>query len=154
MNVKFINPFLDSFLNVIDTMANLRLTPSCPQLKQDEKANGEISGLIGMVGEQAKGSLSITFEKKLAFKIMENMLGDAPLTINEEVTDLVGELTNMVSGGAKKVLGDQGFEFDMATPVVVHGKGHTISHATDGKKITLPFNSLYGRAFIEICFEE
>ncbi|MCL2914407.1 chemotaxis protein CheX [Shewanella corallii] len=154
MNVQFINPFLDSFLNVIGTMATITLTPGKPMLKEDELAKGDVSGLIGMVGEQAKGSLSLTFEKRLALKVMENMLGEAPDAIDEEVTDMVGELTNMVSGGAKKSLGEQGFEFDMATPVVVAGKEHHISHVSSGKKIIIPFNSLYGRAFIEICFEE
>lgn len=154
MNVKFINPFLDSFLSVMDTMASLQMTPSCPQVKQDEIAKGDISGLIGLVGEQAKGSFSITFEKKLAFKIMEKMLGEAPLIINDEIADMVGEITNMVSGGAKKMLAEQGFDFDMATPAVVKGKSHTITHVTKGKKIILPFNNLHGRAFIEICFEE
>lgn len=154
MNVKYINPFLDAFLNVMDTMAKLQLTPSRPQVKNDEIAKGDVSGVIGLVGEQVKGSLSITFEKKLAFKIMENMLGDTPMIINDEVTDMVGELTNVVSGGAKKIFSENGFNFDMATPMVVSGKDHTISHITDGKKIILPFNSLFGRAFIEICFEE
>lgn len=154
MNVKYINPFLDAFLNVMDTMAKLQLTPSRPQVKNDEIAKGDVSGVIGLVGEQVKGSLSITFEKKLAFKIMENMLGDTPMIINDEVTDMVGELTNIVSGGAKKIFSENGFNFDMATPMVVSGKDHTISHITDGKKIILPFNSLFGRAFIEICFEE
>lgn len=154
MNVKFINPFLDSFLNVVNTMASMQLTPSKPQLKHDEMAMGDVSGLIGMVGEQAKGSLSITFEKKLVLKIMENMLGESPANINEEVCDMVGEITNMVAGGTKNMLGEQGFDFEMATPVVVSGKEHSITHITVGKKIIMPFNSLHGRAFIEICFEE
>ncbi|MCF1426517.1 MAG: chemotaxis protein CheX [Shewanella sp.] len=154
MNVQFINPFLDAFLNVVSTMATVNLTPSKPMLKHDEIAKGDISGVIGMVGEQTRGSLSLTFEKRLALKVMQNMLGEAPDEINEDVTDMVGELTNMVSGGAKRVLGGQGFEFDMATPIVVTGKEHAISHVGRGKKIIIPFNSMHGRAFVEICFEE
>ncbi|MGI2260512.1 chemotaxis protein CheX [Shewanella sp. GXUN23E] len=154
MNVQFINPFLDAFLNVISTMATINLTPGKPMLKHDEIAKGDVSGVIGMVGEQAKGSLSLTFEKRLALRVMHNMLGEAPDDIDEEVTDMVGELTNMVSGGAKRMLGELGFEFDMATPIVVAGKDHTISHVSRGKKIIIPFNSMYGRAFVEICFEE
>ncbi|BDM65808.1 chemotaxis protein CheX [Shewanella sp. NFH-SH190041] len=154
MNVQFINPFLESFLNVINTMATLQLTPSRPQIKLDEVARGDVSGLIGMVGPQVKGSLSITFEEQLACKVMQNMLGEAPEELNEEVTDMVGEITNMVAGGAKKILGEQGFEFDMATPVVVAGKDHHIAHICTGKKLIMPFNSIFGKAYIEICFEK
>lgn len=154
MNVNFINPFLQSLLNVISTMASMELTPGKPQLKTDNLAKGDVSGLIGLVGPQTKGSLSISFEQTLALQIMQNMLGEKPDKINDEVTDLVGEITNMVTGGAKKLLAEKGYDFDMATPMVVSGKGHTISHKANGTKIIMPFTSQYGTAFIEICFEK
>ncbi|MGL5360407.1 MAG: chemotaxis protein CheX [Shewanella sp.] len=153
MNVNLINPFLESLLNVLTTMANMELTPGKPQIKVDNVAKGDASGLIGMVGPQTKGSLSITFEQALALQIMQNMLGENPRVINGEITDLVGEITNMVTGGAKKRLGKKGYQFAMATPIVVSGKGHTISHKANGTKIAMPFSSPYGCAFIEICFE-
>lgn len=153
MNVNFINPFLQSLLNVISTMASMNLTPGKPQIKVDNLAKGDVSGLIGLVGPQTKGSLSITFEQKLVLQIMQNMLGENPGKINEEVTDLVGEITNMVTGGAKNLLGQKGYEFEMATPMVVSGKGHTISHKANGTKIIMPFTSPHGTAYIEICFE-
>lgn len=153
MNVDFINPFLDSLLNVLKTMANMELKPGKPNLKKDNLAKGDVSGLIGMVGPQTKGSLSITFEETLILEIMNKMLGEKPESIDEEVTDLVGELTNMVTGGAKNLLSDKGYEFDMATPIVVSGKNHTIAHKSDWQKIIMPFSSIYGTAYIEICFE-
>lgn len=153
MNVNFINPFLASLLNVLETMASMKLTPGKPNLKQDNIAKGDVSGLIGMVGPQTKGSLSITFEAPLILEIMHKMLGEKPQNINEEITDLVGELTNMVTGGAKKLLGEKGYDFEMATPVVVSGKAHTIAHKSDGQKIVMPFSSEFGNAYIEISFE-
>ncbi|MGL4476221.1 MAG: chemotaxis protein CheX [Shewanella sp.] len=154
MEVKYINPFLESFLNVISTMATIELSAGRPRIKQDEIALGDVSGLIGMISPQVKGSLSITFEKGLALKIMHNMLGECPDHINDEVTDMVGEITNMVCGGAKRILGEKGYQFEMATPMVVAGKEHHISHQAHGKKIILPFTSLNGKAFVEICFQE
>lgn len=153
MNVNFINPFLESLLNVLKTMASMELKPGKPNLKKDNIAKGDVSGLIGMVGYQTKGSLSITFEESLILEIMNNMLGERPSKVNEEVTDLVGEITNMVTGGAKNLLGDKGYDFEMATPIVVSGKDHTIAHKSDGQKIIMPFTSNYGNAYIEICFE-
>lgn len=153
MNVNFINPFLESLLNVISTMANMKLSPGKPKIKTNNLAKGDVSGLIGMVGPQTKGSLSITFERGLILEIMQNMLGENPGEINDEITDLVGEITNMVTGGAKNILGEKGNNFKMATPVVVAGLGHRISHKADGKKIIMPFTSPHGSAYIEICFE-
>ncbi|RPA64281.1 chemotaxis protein CheX [Shewanella frigidimarina] len=154
MNVEFINPFLVSLINVISTMATMDLKPGKPQLKNHDLAKGDVSGLIGMVGPKTRGSLSITFEKALILEIMHKMLGENPGMINDEVTDLVGEITNMVTGGAKNLLSEKGYDFDMATPAVVSGKNHTISHKARGKKIMMPFSHEFGNAFIEICFED
>ncbi|NKF49469.1 chemotaxis protein CheX [Shewanella sp. WXL01] len=154
MNVAFINPFLSSLLNVLSTMASLDLTPGKPQIKTHDVAKGDVSGLIGMVGPETKGSMSITFDRSLIFEIMDKMLGEKPTSINDEVTDLVGEITNMVTGGAKNLLSDDGYEFDMATPAVVSGLGHSISHKSKGKKILMPFTHPKGNAYIEICFED
>jgi chemotaxis protein CheX len=154
MNVEFINPFISSLLNVLSTMAQTKLTPGKPQIKKSEIAKGDISGLIGMVGPQTKGSFSITFDAELSLILMERMLGERPTEINEEVTDMVGEITNMVTGGAKNLLGDKGYEFEMSTPIVVSGHGHTITHKCDGIKIIMPFTSAHGVAHLEVCFDK
>ena len=81
-------------------MAQIELKPSL-KLK-DEYARGDVSGIIGMVGPQVKGSFSASFEENLACEIMHKMLGELPDSVDEEVCDMVGEITNMVTGGAKK----------------------------------------------------
>lgn len=153
MKADFINPFLFSLLNVLSTMAQLELKPGKPRRKTDELARGDVSGLIGMTGPQARGSFSISFDKGLAMEIMLRMLGEAPDSINDEVIDMVGEITNMVTGGAKRVLSEKGYDFKMATPMVVAGANHTITHKADGMKIMMPFDCEYGRATVEVCFE-
>ncbi|WP_088330420.1 chemotaxis protein CheX [Lacimicrobium sp. SS2-24] len=154
MNVEFINPFITSLVNVLATMAQTELTVGKPKKKSDEVARGDVSGLIGMVGPQIKGSFSITFDAPLALEIMHRMLGEKPAKIDADVTDMVGEITNMVTGGAKNELAGKGYEFEMATPMVVSGKQHTITHKVDGPKIILPFSSDAGSAYLEICFDK
>ncbi|KKC98095.1 MULTISPECIES: chemotaxis protein CheX [Photobacterium] len=153
MRAEFVNPFLASLLNVLKTMASMELAPQKPLLKKDEVARGDVSGLIGMIGPQTRGSMSITFDEGLALEIMQRMLGERPNGINDEVTDMVGEITNMVTGGAKRMLSEKGYDFEMATPAVVSGRGHTITHKSEGAIIIMPFESEYGKAFIEISFD-
>ena len=88
MRAEFINPFLASLMNVLKTMASMDLKPQKPRIKKDEIARGDVSGLIGMIAPQSKGSMSITFDEQLALQIMQNMLGERPNSINEEVTDM------------------------------------------------------------------
>ena len=154
MNAEFINPFINALINVMATMAQTELTPGKPQKKNDDKASGDISGLIGMVGENIQGSLSISFEEALVVEIMEKMLGEKPDGINADVKDMVGELTNMICGGAKNELSQKGYEFGMATPMVVSGKNHTVNHQVDGKKMIMPFSHKSGNLYLEMCFNK
>ena len=153
MNVEFINPFLNALINVVDIMGHTGLMPEKPRIKTNDVSMGAVSGLIGLVGPQTKGSLSITFETSLALRIMQRMLGDKLKEIHKDVIDMVGEITNMVSGGAKDELSKMGYEFDMATPIVVSGINHSIDHKHEGHVIIIPFNSDSGKVYIEICFD-
>lgn len=153
MKVEFINPFIVSLKNVISTMAQIDLQSEKPVKKVDEIARGDVSGIIGMIGPQVKGSMAITFDAKLAKNIMRNMLGESIETLDDQVRDMVGEMTNMICGGAKNALSDQNYEFELATPVIVSGVDHTIQHKVDGPKIILTFSSEQGNAYLEICFD-
>ena len=154
MNANFVNPFIAGLLNVLETMAQTTLKPGRPKRKQNDVAKGDVSGLIGMVGPETKGSFSITFDANLALTIMERMVGERPEKLDAEVGDMVGEITNMIAGNAKRDLAELGYDFGMATPVVVSGTDHSISHQVDGAKIILPFMCDDGNAHMEICFDK
>jgi chemotaxis protein CheX len=154
MKVEFINPFLASILNVLNTMAKLEARPGKPAIKTSEVAKGDVTGLMGMTGEQAKGTFAITFTEPVILEITKRMLGEEVARIDDTVTDMVGEITNMVTGGAKRLLSEQGYRFDMAIPSVVAGKNHIIHHKSKAPIIIVPFNTQAGNFFIEICFEE
>jgi chemotaxis protein CheX len=154
VNADFVNPFIHGIRNVLETMAQTSLALGKPRKKKDDIAKGDVSGLIGMVGPDIRGSLSITFEENLALTVMERMVGERPASIDADVADMVGEVTNMICGSAKRDLAERGYDFGMATPVVVSGKQHTINHQVDGPKVILPFQSDSGMVFLEICFDK
>ena len=62
------NPLISSVLSM---MAQIELKPGKPQIKKDEYARGDVSGIIGMVGPQVKGSFSISFEEGSTINIIE-----------------------------------------------------------------------------------
>ena len=134
-------------------MSTIQLSPKKPMLKKESYAKGDVSGLIGMTASNLKGSLSVTFEKKLALMTMKKMVGETHQHIDSDVIDMVGEITNMVTGGAKRLLSEQGFEFDMATPIVVSGDNHTIKHQVKDKIVLVPLSSDYGYVYLEMSFE-
>lgn len=107
-----------------------------------------------MAGDQAKGTLAVTFTKPVILAIVERMLGDKLNYIDETVTDMVGELTDMVTGGAKKLLSENGYRFDMAIPSVISGKDHIVLHKSKNPAIVVPFSTQAGDFFVELCFEQ
>ena len=152
MDVKFMNPFLESIMNVLETMAQMKANPQKPFKKKDNKAVGDITGIIGMAGEQTRGSMAITFGEETIVHITSQILMEKIPSLDETVVDMVGELTNMVSGGAKGLLADRGFRFEMAIPTTVVGKNHTIMHKTPGPIIVIPFKTIAGDFVMELCF--
>ena len=154
MNADFINPFITALMNVLQTMAQTELVPGKPKKKSDDQARGDVSGLIGMVGDNVQGSMSISFDEGLVLEIMYKMLGEKPGVIDADVQDMVGEITNMICGGAKNELDQKGYDFGMATPVVVSGKNHTINHQVTGKKMIMPFSHASGNLYLEMCFNK
>ena len=153
MDVKFINPFLEGTVSVLKTMAFVEPTAGAPYLKKDNAAHGDISGIIGLTGA-AKGSLALSFTEGCILKIVSNMLGEEIVTMNGDIKDAVGEITNMVSGVARKLLENEGLSITAAIPTVVSGKSHAINHVLGGPSIIIPFTIDAGPFVVDICLSE
>ncbi|MFQ5488699.1 MAG: chemotaxis protein CheX [Gammaproteobacteria bacterium] len=152
-NEELIPPFLESFSNVLATMAMMESSAGTPTVKNGQQAAGEVSGIIGLAGNKVRASLAITFPKAVILEIMQRLFGEAQDTIDDQVSDLVGELTNMTTGGAKRLLADAGYDFDMSVPVVVSGANHLVNHQSPGTTIITPIRTENGDIFLEICYE-
>jgi len=153
MDVNLINPFIEATLNVLGTMASTKAQSGKPYLKKDEVARGDVSGVIGMTGE-TKGTVSVSFTEKSILAIVSNMLAEEIKELNEEIKDAVGEITNMISGQARKALEELGRPLKAAIPTVIMGEHHTITHVTIYPIIAIPFSTDNGEFTIEVCFEE
>ncbi len=63
MNMEFINPFINATINVLSTMAGIQPSPQKPHLKSDTKPHGDVTGIIGLAGGDAKGSFAVSFSE-------------------------------------------------------------------------------------------
>ncbi len=153
MNVEFINPFIKATMNVLETMAFGKPRVGKPYLKEGDNAIGDVSGMLELDanGSGVKGSLAVTFTEKAILKIISNMLGEEHDHINDEVRDAVGEITNMISGQARKELSEKGHSFEASIPKAVAGRGHTIKHIKDSS-IVIPFEIDEGSFVVDVCF--
>lgn len=155
MNVEFINPFLSSIANVLATMAMLEIKPGKIHLDDGSIPKADVTGLISMKSPKAEGTLAISFTDKSLQAITERMLGEAVGADDTECIDnMLGEITNMVTGGAKQILETRGFDFDMALPTVLRGEQGDYIHTQEGDKVVVvPFASDLGDFYVSICFK-
>ena len=152
MDVKLVNPFINATINVLETMAFMTVSAGTPYLKKGNVAVGDVSGIMGLTGV-ANGTIAVTFEEKCILAVVSNMFGETMSELNNEIADAVGELTNMISGQARRELEETGKVFKAAIPSVITGRNHSIIHYTEGPKIAIPFHTDNGEFTIEVCFE-
>jgi len=150
MDVEYINPFLNGTLEVLKTMASFQPIPGKPYVKKDDLARGDVSGIIGITGD-ATGSLAISFTENCICIIVGRMLGETFTTINHDVLDAVGELTNMISGVSRTHLEKKVMTVFAAIPSVVFGANHSINHILKSPSIVIPFSSPQGNFFVDVC---
>jgi chemotaxis protein CheX len=157
MDVNFINPVLKSTLNIFSTMVRIEPKVGAPRIKdKNEIIQGKnISGLMSMIGRKGNASVAITFSEAAILQITKNMLPGGEITkIDGMVIDLVGELANMVLGGAKSELENGGYFFKLSLPTIIMGSDYLIAHRTNAPIILLPFTLPEGEFFVEAGYEE
>ena len=111
-----------STTNVFETMLSMNLeTVAAPASKPDP--DGEtLVGAVGFAG-RIKGLVYIRARDRFARVVTGAMLGMEPDEFgDDEVNDVIGELSNMIGGNIKSRLNDSGFECQLSTPTVTRGK--------------------------------
>ncbi len=110
-----------SIREVFEMMAGadlLRLGESCPIAVPSAKcqSHAEVSVFVGLAGE-LQGSLCISLEEQGAIQWTRALIDHQATSIDQTVVDAVGELGNMVVGGAKRRM--TGLALTMSLPSVI-----------------------------------
>lgn len=125
MKAEHINPFITATSEVFKTMLSIEPVRGQLYVKSSEKLPYDISGIIGLAGE-ATGFVIISMTENLALRIVEKFIGEKKTAIDEDVMDAVGEVLNMIAGGAKQIFSKTGTRFKISIPNVVSGKDHIV----------------------------
>jgi len=102
-----------------------------PILKNTEvrKENTElkdISVVIGLASEKLEGVFIVSYDKKIIFEFMKNMLGEEANEINKDAIDASGEITNQICGVFRREFEKTGITLQGSTPSIVTGENHKI----------------------------
>lgn len=147
MDPTYIIPFIKSAKNVFETMFQMPLECGAPRVKTEANASFDVSAIIGFVGE-VEGAVVLSFPEAIARRIVTLLVG-SEVTSKEDLSDAVGELANMIAGGAKAQFPSK--KVNISCPSVVIGSGHIVHGKKDMVTVIIPATCDCGQFSIEIA---
>lgn len=151
MDSTYITPFVKSVQNVFETMLQLPLEIGEPSLKRADSPTFDISGIIGMSGD-VEGSVVLSFPTATAERIVSLFTGIEIEHTHDDFPDAIGELVNMVTGGAKAQF--EGKSVTISCPSVVIGQDHVVFGRKDVVCIYLPCTCDCGEFTLEVSMKK
>ena len=125
--------------SVFATMLGVELTDCEPAREEEAPLHGEgIVGLVGLAGDWA-GTGAFRCSAAMAMKISGLLLMQDFPSVDQEVLDAIGEITNMVLGNVKTsfeaVLGPMG----LSIPTVIYGRNFVTRSVGRSEWTVVPF---------------
>jgi chemotaxis protein CheX len=111
-----------------------------------------LSGVIGFAGD-LKGTILIHLPAPVAIAITNAFLELDLDEVNSEVKDAIGELANMVAGGFKYHLPENGQNLQLSIPSVISGRGYTCEATGSFSRLVVPFETPAGSFFTEMLIK-
>lgn len=134
---EYILPFVQATMECFDTMMGVmpekkEITLEAPPLQQSD-----VCAIIGLSGG-AQGLVSITFSTNVALKLIERFVGEKFTEVNEDVTDAVGEIVNIIAGNAKAQMSH--LNLMISLPSVMYGEKLSMSMPKDVPALSVRFD--------------
>lgn len=131
MDVKRINPFIDSFNSVMPQLGFSDMQIGQLSVKNREVIGSGVLIVLGIVGD-IRGNVVYMLKTEDAMKIASIMMMGEPV---EEFDDMAGsalsELTNMLTATAATHFYELGIKIDISTPTLLQGKNVSVKMASD-----------------------
>lgn len=114
--------------------------------------DGRVTGSVGFAGENVNGAVYLHLSAPFANQVAAAMLGITPeeISAESEVNDVVGEATNMITGGLKSWLCDAGADCAVSTPAIIRGTAYSIEPMPEVAREFLVFDCGTNRMVVEI----
>jgi chemotaxis protein CheX len=126
---EYLKPFVDGVTATLSTMAGLTPTIKGIKIVTRDRFSGDVSAVMGVVGERGEGFVGISFGYPLAAIAVGRILDLAPDELEDsDINDGVGELINMIAGSAKNALLGTPYKFQAGLPNVITGREHEVAY--------------------------
>jgi len=141
----------DDVREIFSSMIGMNISPSQTTTTQTVFKDN-ISALVGFAGCY-NGMISLNSPKKLAMALTSQMLGMEVTECDNDVSDAVGEIANMIGGSFKHHFVNNGHEVRLSTPSVISGGEYVMSVGSASDTLTLMYESGTGPFMVGLYLE-
>lgn len=152
MKSEFVNPFVTSAFQVLQTETKSEVTRGNVTLQDSPLVSDEVTVLIGVVG-RAQGLVLYGMSERTAKGIVSSMTGEQIAVFDNLAESAVAELGNVITGLASGELERAGYPCKIAPPSVVVGKGTSISTLSI-KRLVIPLETRHGEMTVHVALRE
>jgi chemotaxis protein CheX len=139
---------------VLSTMLGLEAKPEDAYTEsQQGKADGVVS-FAGFAGMKCIGTGGMQCSSKVACKLASQFLMSDYQSVDDEVLDAFGELTNMIIGNLKTSLEDELGQMGLSIPTVVFGKNFSTRSPGSDEWTVIPFSWGDDQLLVRVCLKE
>ncbi len=148
MDSNDILPFIKSTRNTFETMFQMNVECGAPEIKKTDTPTYDVSAIIGMSGD-VEGSVVLSFPMETARRVVAVFTGAEAPESKEDFADAVGEMVNIIAGGAKAQF--KGKSVNISCPSVVMGASHAVYGAKDVVCVKIPCTCDCGEFCVEVA---
>ena len=153
---QYIQPFIDGTESVFRDLCNTEVKAGRPFFvsKDEFETIWDISGIIGLSGD-ANGAVAISLKEDAAFKLTGVLTGKKYDRVDTEVTDMLGEVINIIAGNVKEVF-EKKHRIKISMPSIIKGKAHSIVWPSERARIIcIPFTIFDNQEFcLSVAMEQ
>lgn len=153
IDVRHINPFLQSSISIVESVTGVKMTVGKPEKTDFFFKDQTYAIQVGVVGEM-KGQVILAMHEDNAKDIASKMMFGMPVNeLDEMSSSALNELSNMIMGNTATIFSTLGILIDITPPLAVHGSDLQLKTDIEGIKVPLIYD---GREYIGlyICVYE
>ncbi|MCY6355237.1 chemotaxis protein CheX [Clostridium sp. ZS2-4] len=121
MDVRYINPFVNSILNVMPQLGFKEIKKQGISIKEKNIKSLGVMLNLGIVGD-IKGNVIYCLDIEGAKKIASVMMMGMPVNeLDDMAQSALSELSNMLTANASIIFSNDGININISTPTMIYG---------------------------------
>jgi chemotaxis protein CheX len=131
MDINFINPFIDSFLNIMPQLGFKEIKKQGISVKSRNIKSLGVMLILGIVGD-VKGNIIYSLNIESAKQIASVMMMGLPVDeLDDMAQSALSELSNMLTANASMSFSESGTNINISTPTLMYGNDFEAKMNTD-----------------------